>query len=557
MIQALGITLIEFVLQGTLIALLLAAFLALAAGASARLRYAASCLALAALLAVPAIRFAHALGQAREGPFAQPALAARTEDPAAPIVAAPAPSPLSLSFDPQARVPLLATPRLVPLLPWVVALWALGVAAISARLLAGWTFTLRLRRRIERLGERETLLLSSLAERLGVKRALAFGSSALIEVPTVVGWLRPALLVPASSLCGLSAPQLEALLAHELAHVRRHDALVNFLQTAVETLLFYHPAVWWVSRRIRAERENCCDDAAVAATGDPLSYARALVALEELRQTPALALGADGGSLLERVRRLTGGPRRRSSAALLAGLGALALAALAAHGAFDTTGHTLTGPGPSPRAKPAPAMAAAARPEPGRAVAAEHVTVRPHAAALAAVGPAPDAEEDADAAPEEQQTPAPSTSPAPDGLPTVDELIRLRQHGVTPEFLDQMSALGYTTRSIAELIRLRDLGVTPEYVRGMREAGFRNLPAALLIELRQQGVGPDFARAFAALGYREARDLIRLRQHGVSPEWVKEMKDLGYSSLSIEDLVRLRGAGVMPDLVRGLAKHRS
>ena len=114
------------------------------------------------------------------------------------------------------------------------------------------------------------------------------------------------MLVPASSLSGLSAQQLEMILAHELAHIRRHDYLVNVLQSVAETLLFFHPAAWWVSRQIRIERENCCDDLAVGTCGNAVEYARALTVLEELRDRPALAVAASGGSLLERVKRLIG-----------------------------------------------------------------------------------------------------------------------------------------------------------------------------------------------------------------------------------------------------------
>jgi hypothetical protein len=106
-------------------------------------------------------------------------------------------------------------------------------------------------------------------------------------------------------LCGLAPEQVEALLAHELAHVRRHDYLVNVLQGIAESLLFYHPAVWWISNQIRAEREHCCDDLAVRASGDVLVYARALAELESMR--PAhfkAALSANDGSLLRRIQRL-------------------------------------------------------------------------------------------------------------------------------------------------------------------------------------------------------------------------------------------------------------
>ena len=133
----------------------------------------------------------------------------------------------------------------------------------------------------------------------------ALGNSAVAQTPAVIGWIRPVVLLPASALSGLEPGQIEALLAHELAHIRRHDYLVNLLQTAVETLLFYHPAVWWVGRQMRAERENCCDDLAVAVCGDALVYARALTELEQIRiAAPRLAMAANDGSLLNRVRRL-------------------------------------------------------------------------------------------------------------------------------------------------------------------------------------------------------------------------------------------------------------
>src|SRR5213075_1678041 len=140
------------------------------------------------------------------------------------------------------------------------------------------------------------------AHAMRLRRAVKLVESAAVEVPAVISWLRPVVLLPASTLTGLAPKQIEMVLAHELAHIRRHDFLVNILQAVVETLMFYHPAVWWMSRRLRIERENCCDDLAVAVCGDALQYARALTRLEELRGGPRIALAANGGSLLTRVR---------------------------------------------------------------------------------------------------------------------------------------------------------------------------------------------------------------------------------------------------------------
>jgi hypothetical protein len=131
--------------------------------------------------------------------------------------------------------------------------------------------------------------------------------SAMVAVPALVGWLRPVILLPASVVTGMPATHLDAVIAHELAHVRRHDYLINALQAVVETLLFYHPAVWWCSRQVRIEREHCCDDLAVMACGDRVEYATALANLEELRRGDMpLALAVTDGPLLGRVRRLLG-----------------------------------------------------------------------------------------------------------------------------------------------------------------------------------------------------------------------------------------------------------
>ncbi len=161
--------------------------------------------------------------------------------------------------------------------------------------------------------------------------------SQVARVPTAFGWLRPVILLPASILCEMPPEQLEMILAHELAHVRRLDYLWNLLQIAIETVLFYHPAVWWVSRRIREERENCCDLQAVAAIGSPLAYAGALMRLAEIRcqldlaAAPAGSMAADGGSLETRIRRVLGlpvGPACNSNAWLGGILAVLILAAV-------------------------------------------------------------------------------------------------------------------------------------------------------------------------------------------------------------------------------------
>lgn len=236
-------------------------------------------------------------------------------------------------------------------LPWLVAVWVVGVVALSLRLTGGWLTARRLRTAWTTPAPEACLaMLARLAQRLRVTRPVRLLQSAMVQVPAVIGWLTPVILVPASALTGLTPQQLEALLAHELAHVRRHDYLVNLAQAVVETLLFYHPAVWWVSRRIRAEREHCCDDVAVAVCGDAHFYATALLGMERLRGAPALAMAASGGSLAQRIERLVAPSLARAEFFPRWSAGVVALTVvLAIGGGSRLSGAPAGRPEPSPR----------------------------------------------------------------------------------------------------------------------------------------------------------------------------------------------------------------
>jgi beta-lactamase regulating signal transducer with metallopeptidase domain len=224
---------------------------------------------------------------------------------------------------------------LQPWLPALVIGWLVGVGLLSVRPLAGWCAVRRLRRvGVSPVPQAVFELVQRTAQRLGVHRGVAVVQSTLVQVPAVIGWLRPLVLLPAGTLSGLTPLQLEAVLAHELAHVRRRDYLVNLLQTLVETLLFYHPAVWWVSHQMRLEREDCCDDLALLVCCDRRQYARTLLVLDEMRAfVPAAAMSAHGGSLVSRVRRIVFAERSAAHGqpgdfASLLGLAALALVAM-------------------------------------------------------------------------------------------------------------------------------------------------------------------------------------------------------------------------------------
>ncbi len=226
--------------------------------------------------------------------------------------------------------PLRVSEVLQLILPWTAAAWLIGVALLSLRLVAGWLQVQSLRRGQTEATLDELQMLHRLAKRLGIRRKIHLVRSRLLQAPATVGWLKPLVLLPLSMTTGLSASQVEALLAHELAHIRRADYAINLLQCVLETLLFYHPAVWWISARIRAEREHCCDDIAVQICGDRHDYASALLELEESRSHVKLAMNAAGGSLKTRIARLAGkDPMNHSSPWGALGMFALSLTLLA------------------------------------------------------------------------------------------------------------------------------------------------------------------------------------------------------------------------------------
>jgi GWxTD domain-containing protein len=305
--KALGWTLVHSLWEGAAVALVLAVLLGVAR--SSRVRYWAACCAMVALL----VGFGATLyrvmprdaGVARQAPI-----------PAASVIPVTEDGPMGK----------LGTPwEFSDLLPWLAPAWLAGVLLFQLRCLASWMAAGRLRRRgVCGVSEEWIERLDGLRARLRMARPVMLLESCFLDVPVVIGHLRPVILMPVGLLAGLPVAQIESILLHELAHIRRADYLVNLMQTLVEGLLFYHPAVWWISHVMRAERENCCDDVAVRASGDAHEYATALAALAETRWAVSeAALAANGGNLIKRIRRVLAqpeGPRAAMAPVLSAGV---------------------------------------------------------------------------------------------------------------------------------------------------------------------------------------------------------------------------------------------
>ena len=359
--QRLGVTLLHFLWQGFALAMLVPALIHLLRLKPGTSRYAAYFLAFIAMTACPIITFFAidtSLPRAQNVPpplATAPDVEAEIEpesafsetpgaNPAAPIEPPllnsipPAVSSLPRPTDSRA-MSLKTAGSLRALLPWAMVMWLLGVTALSGRLLLGFIGMRRWRRRLEALPEELTRRVACLSERFGLRRAVEVFASPLAMEPLAVGYLRPMVLLPTAMLTGTPTEVLEAVIAHELAHIRRLDLWCNLLQRVVETLLFYHPAVWWLSGRLRRERELCCDETAVRATGQRLAYASALERLARARiapRRPALAMGLGQGRqlVLARVHHVLGmAPARQHSGHWFAGI--LTITVILGLGAFS------------------------------------------------------------------------------------------------------------------------------------------------------------------------------------------------------------------------------
>jgi beta-lactamase regulating signal transducer with metallopeptidase domain len=614
--QAIGWALLHLLWQGLLVAAILAATLALLARQSANARYLASCGALVLLVvlgAATAYRSYDGSGELGVGSGRE-------------VSVSPVPAPASGS-DGNAESAISQNPPPTPHspltslasfakshLPQIVLVWLTGVLLLSVRLLFGWLRAHAIAKRNASDAAPEWQRIAArLANALNLRRAVQLLESAAVEVPTVIGWLRPVVLLPAATLTGLSTEQMEMILAHELAHIRRNDFFVNLMQAVVETLLFYHPAVWWISNRIRVEREHCCDDVAVSVSGNALVYARALTRLEELRIEDTQAfVAANGGSLIGRIRRLAGArvespnapSRFVAGAALLTVLLALIIAP-----SLPLRGEQQKADPPAPKPKAAQTTVDVKASEEGQASDANDeadvsdeaddpmpvVAPRPAMAgvrdgiasgieggiASGIAGGIADGVIDgivANVAPVIAVPAVPRMRPAIAIAPPSRMAIAAPRAAWRMAVLDQLDApeppeaplapavwnVRKNRRHIGEggkltvddLIELRSSGVTPAYIDSMRSAGLGELSLDDIAEMRAVGVTPEYIRSLrdAGVKFDNVRHITELRAIGVTGDYIAQMRAAGYANLTSKELASLRAMNVTPAYVKQLSE---
>jgi beta-lactamase regulating signal transducer with metallopeptidase domain len=580
-LRALGLSLLHFLWQGAALAALAAAAIALARKASTR--YAIAVGALIAMVAAP--------------PFTYSVLRESS-----PTFAAPVQNSLQGSVPAITRAVNLASHRIVSgaqssffasseILTVFVELWFIGVLLFSLRTAGGFFLVARLRRRDSKPINSELLALCrEMQNRLGITRAIRYCESLNLDAPAVIGWLRPVVLLPISALTGLSQHQLRTVIAHELAHIRRLDAFFNLFQVAAETLLFYHPAVWWLSKRIRAERENCCDDVALSVCGNPAEYARALALMEEWRTAPSFVMAANRGPLASRITRLLGITEKGSSlrnAGVAFGVLCLAAALFAGNALFGLVRTTsaysfgrlqgtassdssepaivVTAPRPTlqpkPSAKPVPAPAQSDTQEAdAHAVSVQiptallrQVLTRTYSEVVKDVlyelSSARSNAQDAQPAPKSQSYIDAMKAEGFDHL-SADDLISMKIQGITPEYIHAIRAEGLKP-SADELVGMKVQGITPDYIHQVRAMKL-NPDIDSLIGMKVQGITPQYVDEMRKLGFQPDTDqLIDMKVQGITPEYVEQMRKLGFKPDS-DQLIGMKVQGITPEYVHQL-----
>lgn len=281
-ISALGWTIVHSLWQGALVAIMLASLLVIMKKTDSRIRSLVSIGALVIFVALTVRTFTDTYNKSialKESNLVVVNTTPQVVKPAAPVAienaATENPASIENYFNNAAD---FFIGYFKEHLPMIVLLWLLGVVVLTLRLIGGYAYTQRLKsHKVFPVTEKWKNSFNQLCKRINIKRPVELAESAIVKIPVTIGYFKPVILLPLGSLTGLPTEQVEAIIVHELAHIQRADFIINIIQSVVETIFFYHPAVWWMSSAIRKERENCCDDMAVETCGDSFTYAKALV----------------------------------------------------------------------------------------------------------------------------------------------------------------------------------------------------------------------------------------------------------------------------------------
>jgi beta-lactamase regulating signal transducer with metallopeptidase domain len=314
-ITALGWNLFHIIWQGILVMALLSFILRLLSGKSSQIRYIISLFSLFIMLGLAIFNFTkHYEKETIENSVVE--ISERSQHQA-PVLIDLNQSNIKFTSRELIQVVKERIENIDRYFPLIVSIWILGIFIFIVKIVLSYIFTVRLKSVGTRVLSADWLdKFQKLQKQLKIKRAVNYLESKLVKVPIVLGHLKPVIVIPVEMITGIPTNQIEAIIAHELAHIRRNDYIFNVLQTIIETMFFFHPAVWYISSQIRKERENCCDDIALTVCEGSLIYAKALVSVQEFslnRLYSAVAFSGRKKHLLNRIKRMIMKPQNKSN----------------------------------------------------------------------------------------------------------------------------------------------------------------------------------------------------------------------------------------------------
>jgi beta-lactamase regulating signal transducer with metallopeptidase domain len=424
---------------------------------------------------------------------------------------------------------------------------------------------------------------NELCNRLHVKQPVLLMESAVLKIPVLIGYLKPVILIPAGMLTQLSAAQVEVILLHELAHVRRHDYLVNLVQNGIDTVFFFNPAILWISALVRTERECCCDDIAVLETKNRQQFVQALISFNQYSSTLKTCslswLNGGKGQLLRRVQRIVTNQNSSLRSAELVVLLSITLLGSSAfmlfkqHPASDISGNIpAIADQPSLPKYMAPVKFSITSSHVNNKATAKPATITGIQTAGTALPKKPVMNKKPAAV--IPRMPAPVTTVVPSEPPAIEtespdlhaegladlqkqlaalgynenrteRLQAFLDHGVTPSFMKSFIEAGYNKISMDQFLELRDHGVRVSFVRDLQKRGYGTVSLERATTLIDHGVSVAFIEGFSRLGFNVTlEEAINLKDHGVSAAFIESFKNKTDHLLPLEDYIKIRDSGI-------------
>ena len=440
---------------------------------------------------------------------------------------------------------------------WIAGVWVIAALVILVRLAFSFFYLERLKHDALPFPVDRRHLLGRWDKAEKGSRDVRICVTSETSVPIAVGIFDAMILLPSDLVDELDANDLDRILLHELAHVRRSDDWVNLFERIALALLFFSPGIYWIARQMDLEREVACDDWVLEQAAENVPYAKCLARIVEMTQWPYRAMAAPGvfvtrKSMSIRIERLLARGRDiRIRLALVPSLTSIvAIVGIVVAGGFvsPTIAYTLNQDIPlkqvastvKPVAKPQPKAVASAAPVPAAVITQVQrlqTTIQTQVRTQVSHAVAPRSIASLVAANAQPQTSA-SSEVASAG------------------YLDELNAAGFTHLDPEEVIEMKSVGITGDYIRGMRNAGLGDASARLLIELKSVGVTPEYIAEMRRDGLtaQSPREWVELKSVGVTPDYVAQMRSAGLTAQDVRGWVEMKSVGVTPDYVADLAR---